>query len=65
MTHNTTFSGHFALPNFGHPFMFADGLTSESGNGEKWGKAVVPEHDLENRLKGKSDNRQRSTSAPI
>jgi hypothetical protein len=34
-THNTTFSGHFALPNFGHPFMFANGLTSDSGNGEK------------------------------
>lgn len=22
-THNTTFSSRFALPNFGHPFMFA------------------------------------------
>ncbi len=23
VTHNTTFSSRFALPNFGHPFMFA------------------------------------------
>jgi len=23
MTHNTTFSRHFGLPNFRHPFMFA------------------------------------------
>jgi hypothetical protein len=32
-THNTTFSGHFALPNFGHPFMFADTSTGDGGIG--------------------------------
>lgn len=30
LTHNTTFSGHFALPNFGHPFMFSAASTCDS-----------------------------------
>jgi hypothetical protein len=41
-THNTTFSGHFPLLNFGHPFMFSHASTSDSGNGEKWDIPDVP-----------------------
>lgn len=42
-TQNPTFSDYVALPDFGHPFMFSDVSTSDSGNGDKWAKAVLPE----------------------
>lgn len=47
MTQNTTFSGHFALPNFGHPFMVSAAPTSDSGDGEKWDISAVHKRDVE------------------
>lgn len=57
LTHNTTFSGHFALPNFGRPFIIADGLTSDSGNSEKWDKSVIPARFIKCRLPTRADIR--------
>jgi hypothetical protein len=56
-THNTTFSGHFALPNFGHPFMVSTAPISDSGNGEKWDSTVVLDSRGKRKLPTRTDVR--------